>query len=270
MTSEVDVANRALALVGTRSQIASLDENSNEARSVKLVFHAQRDELLRMAPWNCATNFTPLALLAAAPGTPENPTAGADVWMKGVPPPPWSYEYAYPNDCLRPIYVVPQFTTGFTSGVPITTAVTGGAPAFWNGPPVRFKVGIDQINIVTGKPSTDGVDQRVILTNQEQAILAYIKRVTNPDVWDDLFTNAFVNTLASRLVISLTGDRGLAQLQVQLANQTITQARVMDGNEGLTVNDVTPDWIRTRGISYQAWEFSPNIMFDWGPMLSMY
>jgi hypothetical protein len=269
MTSEVDVANRALSLIGTRSQIASLTEDSNEARNVNLVFHSVRDELLRMAPWNCAMNFTNLALICAAPGTPENPTAGTTTWQKGIPPPPWSYEYAFPSDCLRCIYIVPQFTTGFASGVPITTAVTGGAPAFWNGPPVRFKVAIDQIGS-SGLPAVGGTDTRVILTNQEQAILAYVKQITNPDVWDDLFRHALTHALASRLVISLTGDKALAQLRMQDANQTIAQARQMDGNEGLTVNDVTPDWIRTRGISYQAWEFSPNIMFDWGPMLSMY
>jgi len=222
-----------------------------------------------MAPWNCAMNFANLSLICAAPGTPENPSAGSSTWDKGVPPPPWSYEYGYPSDCLRPIYVVPQFTTGFASGVPITTAVTGGAPAFWNGPPVRFKVAIDQIG-PAGKPSKEGVDTRVILTNQEQAILAYIKRVTDPDVWDDQFQQALVAALASRLVVSLTGDKGLAQLKQGEANQYITLARQSDGNEGLTINDVTPDWIRTRGISYQAWEFSPNIMFDWGPMLTMY
>jgi hypothetical protein len=222
-----------------------------------------------MAPWSFAFNFNNLALICAAPGTPENPTAGATTWNKGIPPPPWSYEYAYPSDCLRAVYVVPQFTTGFTSGVPITTAVTGGAPAFWNGPPVRFKVGVDQIG-TDGKPNVLGVDTTVILTNQEQAILAYIKRVTSPDIWDDLFHNAMSAALGSRLAIALTGDKGLAQLQLQSANDAVTKARQMDGNEGLTVNDVTPDWIRTRGISYQAWEFSPNIMFDWGPMLTMF
>jgi hypothetical protein len=269
MTAVVDIANRALSAIGTRSQIADLSEDSNEARSAKLLLEPLRDELLRMAPWNCAFTFNNLSLICSAPGTPENPTAGASTWEKGTPPPPWSYEYAYPSDCLRPVYIVPQFTTGFTSGVPITTAVTGGAPAFWNGPPVRFKVGLDQIG-PTGQPGAGGADARVILTNQEQAILAYVKRVTNPDVWDDAFQQALVAALAGRMVISLTGDKGLAQLKMAEANQFITLARQSDGNEGLTVNDVTPDWIRTRGISYQAWEFSPNIMFDWGPMLSMY
>jgi hypothetical protein len=269
MTAVVDIANRALSAIGTRSQIADMSEDSNEARSCKLLLEPLRDELLRMAPWNCAFTFSNLSLVCSAPGTPENPNAGSSTWDKGIPAPPWSYEYAYPSDCLRPIYIVPQFTTGFTSGVPITTAVTGGAPAFWNGPPVRYKVAVDQIGL-DGKPSAGGVDQRVILTNQEQAILAYVKRVVNPDVWDDQFQQALVAALAARMVISLTGDKGLAQLKISEANQYIMMARTSDGNEGLTVNDVTPDWIRTRGISYQAWEFSPNIMFDWGPMLTMY
>ena len=269
MTSEVDIANRALSAIGTRSQIASLDEGSNESIQCKLLLEPLRDEILRMAPWNCARNFTNLSLICAAPGTPENPTTGTPTWQKGIPPPPWSYEYAYPSDCLRPIYVVPQFTTGFSSGVPITTAVTGGAPAFWNGPPVRFQVAIDQIGS-GGKPDPNGQDQRVILTNQEQAILCYMRRVTNPDVWDDQFQQALVAALGARLAIALTGDKGLAQLGIQDANRYIMMARQTDGNEGLTINDVTPDWIRTRGISYQAWEFSPNIMFDWGPQLTMY
>lgn len=269
MTSPVDIANRALSSIGTRSQIADFSEDSNEAREVKLLFDPLRDEILRLAPWNCCFNYANLSLICSAPGTPENPTTGQNTWDKGIPPPPWSYEYAFPSDCLRAVFVVPQFTTGFTSGVPITTAVTGGAPAFWNGPPVRFKVGVDQIGPL-GKPDPSGEDTKVIWTNQEQAILAYCRRVTNPDVWDDQFQQALVAALASRLVFALTGDKGLAQLKQGEANQYITLARQGDGNEGLTINDVTPDWIRVRGISYQAWEFSPNIMFDWGPMLTMY
>lgn len=270
MTSEVDIANRALSEIGTRSQIASLDEGSNESIQCKLLLEPLRDEMLRMAPWDCCRNFVNLSLICAAPGTPENPSAGSATWQKGIPPPPWSYEYAYPSDCIRAIYVVPQFTTGFASGVPITTAVTGGAPAFWNGPPVRFQIAIDQIDPTTGKPSVSGFDQRVILTNQEQAILCYNRRVTNPDVWDENFRHALTAGLAARLAIALTGDKGLAQLRLEEANRYIVIARQLDGNEGLTINDVTPDWIRTRGISYQAWEFSPNIMFDWGPQLTMY
>src|SRR5215469_8250650 len=155
MTSEVDIANRALSAIGTRSTISSLAEISNEALNATLLIEALRDELLRMAPWNCATNYNNMTLVCAAPGTPENPTQGATTWQKGIPPPPWAYEYLYPADCLRPLWIVPQFATGFASGIPITTAVTGGVPQFWNGPPVRFKVGVDQIDPATGKPAVN-------------------------------------------------------------------------------------------------------------------
>ena len=270
MVAEVDIANRALSAIGTRSQIASLTEQSNESIAAQLLLEPLRDELIRLAPWNFATNYNNMTLVCAAPGTPENPTTGTTTWAKGIPPPPWAYEYLYPSDCLRPLWIVPQFATGFASGIPITTAVTGGVPQFWNGPPVRFKVAVDQISPVTGQPAVGGADTRVILTNQEQAILAYLRRITNPDVMDDNFVQAWVAALAGRLAIPLTGDKALANMKLGEANSYIQMARGVDGNEGLTINDVTPDWIRVRGILYQSWEYGPNQIFDWGPMLTMY
>lgn len=271
--SDTDVANRALSAIGTRSQIASLQEISNEAQQCALLIYPVRDELLRMAPWNCATNFNSMDLICAAPGTPENPSVGNSVWTKGIPAPPWAYEYVYPQDCIRPLWIVPQFTTGFAAGVPITTAVTGGAPQFWNGPPVKFKVSIDQIDPVSGLPTTTGLDQRVILTNQEQAILCYLKRVTNPNVMDEQFVQAWVAALAARLTIPLNGDKAMANMKIAEANNFIQIARTGDGNEGLTINDITPDWIRTRGIDFTGgdqWGPGSYGAFDWGGFLSSY
>lgn len=271
MPSVIDIANRGLQALGTRTTIASLTENSNEARQCSLVIEAVRDELMRMAPWNCGTNFNNLSLICAAPGTPENPSVGSSTWQKGIPPPPWAYEYLYPADCLRPLWIVPQFTTGFASGVPITTAITGGAPQFWNGPPVRFKVGIDQI-AADGQPAVIGADTRVIWTNQEQAILCYMKRVTDPNVMDDMFVQAWVAALAARLVWALTGNKVQANLKITEANEFIRIARAADGNEGLTINDVTPDFIRIRGVDYPydwAWN-GPSSQFEWGAYLTMY
>jgi hypothetical protein len=270
MTSEVDISNKALGLMGSRSQIATMTENSNEAIACNLILSGLRDELLRLAPWNCATFFNNLSLICAAPGTPENTSAGTTTWQRGQPPPPWSYEYAYPSDCLRPLWIVPQFTTGFSGGVPITTAITGGAPAFWNGPPVKFKVAIDQISSVTGLPANGGDDTKVVLTNQQQALLCYIRQVINPNVWDPMFQNALSMAMAGRLVFALSGDKALANLKLQEANAAISIARQGDGNEGLTVTDVTPDWIRGRGVNFANFEYSPSQQFDWGPLLTMY
>lgn len=269
MPSTTDIANRALSLLGARSTISSLAENSNEAFSANKWIDSTRRELLRLAPWNCATNFQNLSLICAAPGTPENPSQVLTTWQKGIPPPPWCYEYAYPVDCIRPLWIVPQFTTGFASGIPITTAVTGGAPNFWNGPPIKFKVGIDQIG-ANGLPSNTGTDMRVIWTNQQQALLSYLKNVLDPNIMDDQFIQAWAEIMAARMVIDLTGDKQLANLRIKTANDIIILARQGDGNEGLTINDVTPDWIRVRGIDFpNDYGWTPN-EFAWGNLLTLY
>jgi hypothetical protein len=306
-----------------------------------------------MAPWDCGFNFTNLNYITSSVGTPENQSTGTPLWAKGQPAPPYAYEYQYPVDCLRACWIAPQFQTGFSGGVPLTGAVTGGAASFWQGPPVRFKISVDQfvpviaasvvsggtghavgdqitltygavtsppigapavlevltapggtigtvavVNQIQGSPTPHGGsyfagqvnpvsqgtstgigtdaffnltfgtkgDQRVILTNQEFATLAYVKQITNPAVMDPLFIEAWVKLLAAYLSNSLTGDKALANMLIQSANGMITEARKADGNESLTVNDITPDWLRTRGISYSDYSFSPNIDYNWGSL----
>jgi len=364
MTTEVDVVNRALQAIGSQSTITSLTESSNEAIQASLVIDQLRDDLLRMAPWDCCTNYANLTYITSVPGTPENTSAGTTLWQKGIPAPPWAYEYQYPVDCLRAQFVIPQFQTGFSGGIPITTAVTGGAPAWWQGPPAKFKVSIDQFYPVTaaapanggtgynvgdiitlasgptssapiGAPaqllvltapggvigtvsvvnqvagsatplggsyfavqsnpavqgSVAGVggstsngtgatfnltfgpqgSQRVILTNQEFATLCYNKQITDPNGMDPLFLDAWTLILASRLVFALSGDKALANLKIAEANNYVTEARKVDGNEGLTVNNVTPDWIRTRGIDFSddVWGNS-GFDYQWGSAFPMY
>src|SRR5215469_2269301 len=160
---QVDICNRSLIALGSRAIITSLAQDSNEAKTFNAMFGPLRDELLRLAPWNCAVCADPLSLISAGMGTPENPFNPAAVqWNKALPMPPWAYEYAYPVACLRALYIIPQFATGLAGGVPITTAITGGMPQYWNGPPVRFKETINQVitavppgTIVTpGRPRT--------------------------------------------------------------------------------------------------------------------
>jgi hypothetical protein len=114
-------------------------------------------------------------------------------------------------------------------------------------------------------------DQRVILTNQESAVLTYVKQVIDVNVMDPSFIKAWKIALGQRLCIALSGDKTLANLKIAEANEAIINARKADGNEGLTVNDVTPDWIRIRGVDFPAaWEWSPNVTFDWGGLIPMF
>lgn len=353
MTTVVDIVNRALQTIGTRTTVTALElanQSTNEAIQAMLILETVRDDLLRMAPWNCANITKNLTYITSLPGTPENSTSGTEQWQAGQPQPPWLYEYQYPVDCLRPVRVIPQFPTGFAGGVPITTAVTGGGVPYWAGPPVRYAVAVDQfypvtaaavvfggtgyavgdiitlpygptsavpigapvklrvatapagvlatvtvVNQISGEatplggsyftPQTgtiaqdtttgvgtgatftltfgDQTDQRVVLTNQESATLSYIRQVTNPNVMDPQFQTAWYSILGASLCIPLSGDKTLATQAIQRANNAIMEARKSDGNEGLTVNDHTPDWIRARGVNYNNNAYGQA--FDWGP-----
>ena len=354
MTTVADIVNRGLQVLGTRTTVtlASLAANStNEAIQANLKLNTTRRKLLRMAPWNFALTTQNLVYITSAPGTPENISAATTLWQPGQPSPPWAYEYQYPPNCLRTCWIIPATQTGF-SGIPITTAVTGGAASFWQGPPVKFKVQNDtfysinaaavgfggtgyavgdlitlpQSNIgvppvgapavlqVTAAPTgaitavsvvptvqndvtiiggsyftigstvqpqgtttgsgtgaiftvtwnTTPAPQRVILTNQEFAILTYVQDITDPDLMDDMFMDTWSKILGAELTIPLSGDKNLAKLAIQEANANIVQARVGDGNEGFTVNDVTPDWIRVRGIGTSGIFSGPFTGYDWG------
>src|SRR5882757_9218762 len=152
MTAQVDMANRALQTWGSRTtitaaQLAAL--SNNEAIQFNIIYIPFRRRLLRMAPWNCAFQTATLNFITSVPGTPENTSPATQLWAKGQPAPPWAYEYQYPIDCIRACWLTPQTATGFASGIPITTAVTGGSPSFWQGPPVKFVTAIDQFFGVT-------------------------------------------------------------------------------------------------------------------------
>ena len=357
MTSVVDIANRALLAVGLQKKITSVNQDSVEAQTFNTVYGNARDRLLRMAPWDCALTYANLTYITSVPGTPENTSPATSLWQKGQPAPPWAYEYQYPNDCVRACFVLPSQQAGFADGIPITTAITGGAPAFWQGQPIKFKVSVDQfypvtaatvvagganyavgdyitlaqapagsaplgapavlqvatlsgsavatvnvVNQILGEAAAEGGsyfavqtaaqaqgsttgagsgatfnltfgsqgDQRTILCNQEFATLAYVKQVTDPNVMDPLFIDALTQVCASDLCIVLTGDKQLANSRIQVANLKIAEARKVDGNEALAVNDVTPDFIRIRGVAWTEYYQGPWSNYDWGSYWPVY
>lgn len=349
------IVNLALQKIGTRTTVtaAELAANStNEAIQANIAIATTRDELLRLAPWQCSKGMAGLQYITSLPGTPENQSTPTNQlqWAPGLPLPPWTYEYEYPVDCLRALWIVPQSNPGMI-GTPVypTSTMTGFA-ATWGGPPIKFDVGNDNFYAVTaaavvsggsgyavndqitlalgpvtsppiGAPavlqvtgvlagvitsvavvpevygednpqtgayftnnlgtqtqgSTTGAgsgatfnltftplgNQRVILTNQEYAVLSYVRRVTDPNVMDSLFIKAWYHVLAAAIAMSLTGDKSLANGLIGIANACIIEARAVDGNEALTVNDTTPDWLRCRGVTYSDyWNMGTGFGWD--------
>lgn len=368
------IVNLALQKIGTRTTVTQgelINNSTNEAIQANLALAQTRDELLRLAPWQCAKGMIDLQYITSLPGTPENQSTPANQlqWSPGLPLPPYSYEYAYPVDCLRALWVVPQFNPGVvgTPVYPSNNAV--GYISTWNGPPIKFDVGNDlfyavssavpvaggsghapgdvivlaigpvtsapigapavvqvtavgaggsvqSVNMIAtvygdtvlgtswstsystsfggGSSPTSGAyflnnmgtqaqgsttgsgtgatfaltftpqgNQRVILTNQEYAVLSYVRRISDPNVMDSLFVKAWYHVLGANLAMALTGDKALANGLIQITNACIAEARATDGNEALTTNDVTPDWLRCRGVIYSDyWNMGTGYGWD--------
>ena len=246
MVAPVDDANMALDNIGARFSIQSLTPPYPPPNAVTVARHYQPkiDALHRAAHWNCTRTQNTLTVLKAAQGTPENP-GGTTL---PIPPQPWAYEYAIPADCLkvRFIFTDPAANNGNLSGQPIFPAGVTATPLWTSSAAAMFVVAVDT--------DAKGNQQKVILTNCEFAIAVYTARIVDPDLWDPHFLAAASATLGAWLVMPLKANAETLKQQIEIAQGIILQARVSDGNEGVTSTDHDPDWMAVRGFTgYGRW-----------------
>lgn len=241
---QLSIANRSLLSVGARSLISSLSpsDGSAEANAVSILYTPTFESLARAAHWNCLRKSVTLSLLAAAQGTPENPTGNA----YPIPETPWLYSYAYPSDCLDMRYIVPSLPMSVGGSIPATT-INNAAGSTVPSP--------GQIPYVVSSLSTpNNAPILQILCNQDQAQAVYTVNQPNPAAWDSLFQSAMVASLGAYLVPALSLSMALMQLSIKTAEAAIAIARVADGNEGVTTLDHLPDWMRARaGANGGGW-----------------
>ena len=220
MTTSTDITNRALQLIGTRTTIASLTEQSNEAIQANLVYNNILNWCFGIINWNFARNIAVLTLTKSA-------TSFA-IWSSTAPAPPWLYEFTLPSDYIRAQYAIDA------------TAVNSGNTSF-TGEPVRAVIAFDTIL---------GVQQAVLLSNTRNLALIYTALISNPSLWNWSFERFMVHALASTLSRQLTGDKELvAYLDEQLVRQFMI-ADQANREEGLIITDSTPEWIQAIGIRY--------------------
>ena len=256
MASQLDICNRALLSIGARAQISSVNpsDGSTEGDAASILFTPTFESLGRSAHWNCLRKQTTLTLIAAAQGTSENPSGTA----LPLPPTPWLYTYVYPADCLAMRFIVPSLPSGVGS-VPPTTASIGAATCLPGSGQIPFAVAY--ANDASNNPAI------VILANQSQAQAVYTVNQPNPIIWDSLFQEAMVSSLAAYFVPALSLHLPLMQAQIARAEALITRARVSDGNEGVTIMDHLPDWIRARG-GESGWNWNGG-GFQYGGCIDM-
>lgn len=79
---------------------------------------------------------------------------------------------------------------------------------------------------------TASAQYRVLLTDEADVEIRYIARVSDPTLWDALFADAFVLTLASSVAYALTRNATLTAELNRDRDEAWKKARSVDGQEG--------------------------------------
>lgn len=147
-----DVANEALDAIGSDVVIGDLTEGTREAQVLLRKYGQCVRQLLRSANWGFARKQAAMTLLADA--TSQTPSVGTTVIQ------PWTYEYAYPIDCMKARfvpqnYLTPQQSVPGNISIPNTPLYTSEAPAPLNMRiiPARWLEATDFNYPVTPQPS---------------------------------------------------------------------------------------------------------------------
>ncbi len=261
-TLPVDVVNRALDECGIE-EIGDLEEGSPASNAATRIYVPTLRQLLSAAHWNFARKQNTLTLLADASAIY---TSNTDVLS------PWSYMYEWPVDCVHARFV--PYTDGNvdTDG----NLIAGSNLLSWASPSPFLVASANRVNDPAGNwgdiEGHDPDQTRVILSNVIGASLVYTGMMQYPDAWDPLFEQGMVAILSARLAMPLIEDKKFARVvradNIAIAREAINAARVRDGNEGWTVADHTPDWIRARtsgaawyggGYLYNSWLSMPFV-----------
>jgi len=251
--TQLSILNQALLAIGSQSSISSLNEGSAQANAASILYTPRFEALARAANWNCLRAQKTLTLFAAAQGTPENPQGTT----LPLAPTPWLYSYYLPADCLQVRFIAPSLPSS-SSGVPLFSVNTG-APTWLRGS--------EQIPFAVAY-ATDSSNNplQVILTNQSQAIAVYTVNQPNPQLWDSLFEQAMVATLAAWFVPALSLHMPLMKAQIEIAEKLVMEARIRDGDEGTTSQDHVPDFIQARRGASGLYARNGYNNCNWGPL----
>ena len=118
MASKVEICNMALAAVGSKAFIESIDEASTEANVVRTFWNAARDAVLRAHDWPFARKRAMLSLITADES--ELPTE-------------WGYCYGYPGDCAKMRFIEDGFSVrSAEDAIPFIIGLHGGARCIYS------------------------------------------------------------------------------------------------------------------------------------------
>jgi hypothetical protein len=136
---------------------------------------------------------------------------------------PWNF--AIKRASLYPTATTPEFEYGFSYDIPA-----------------------DNLRILTEEfDDTDYViENGKILSNEPTMKFRYVYRNEDESTWDTLFAEAFAWKLARELSLGLVQAASVADSMEKGYRATLSEARAVDGQEGIIKPLVADKWIRAR------------------------
>lgn len=196
MAADVDVCNLALQKLGAK-RIASLTEDSRNARSCNNLYAQVRDAELRAHPWSFAIGRAILAPDATGPAFD------------------YLYQFTLPTDCLRPLPPNDNDLDWKVEGRKILTSVVRGSAIL---------------------PAT-------VSTSSPVMALIYIRRITDPTLFDAIFVEAFAAMLGYEMCEEITQSNTKKNDLMENYKYWIGEARKANAFENLQGEPPVDTWI---------------------------
>ena len=207
-TTDVDICNAALVLIGKPAAITSLTDGSVAASNCAALYHQALSTCLAEHAWSFATVTVLLSLVAS-------------------PNQLWSYAYESPGDMVQPLALYEYDAQGDVMGTysapySVPVGLAGFYPVFSG-----LQGGTQQDFAV--ESAVDGTS--IILTNQANAILRYVRFVTSAANLPPLFVSAFSCMLASNLAgAMIKGDVGVSAVKSLLQTYSFWMSRAKESD----------------------------------------
>lgn len=215
--SDVVICNLALNLTGADALLSSINppDGSVESGYCARYYPVARQELIETFPWTFAKTRVALSALSV------NPSAT------------WSYAYAAPSDLIQPQRVLTTAVLDAYGFYPFNRLITSGESALFS-----------------ERGSADFESENgAILTNEPNAVLLYVRDVTDTSKFTTGFTVSLSYLLASYLagpiIKGSAGAKAAANLR-SIAIKKAAEAMANDANSSVESNQFLPAHLRAR------------------------
>lgn len=205
MASRTEICNLALARIGQRN-ITNFDtEQSAEATYCKQFYDVDRRAVLRIHPWNFSVKVESLA------ESTEDAIYG------------YTYRYQLPDGCLRPLEL-----TNLASVSTASTAINSRGEVY------QLSTSRSDVPQVAYK-----IVGRELLTNMEDAELAYVFNEEKPNMFSETFINVLSYRLAADLAAVMTKNPNIQQNMIRMYQMALVDAQGVDASENKVADPET-------------------------------